>query len=181
MGRFVRTHLNRYGVDTSRCQTVSGSSRTSLAVCETRPQDSETVFYRNDAADLQLRDDAFDAEFLAAATFLVVTGTALAAEPSRSAALHALTLARSAGTFSFLDGDYRAVSWGSRDETTRVMREAARLCDAVVGNDEEFALLAGDARAALPAAAAFVTHGGKLAVFKRGAAGSITFSSEGKI
>ena len=90
VGRFVRKHLNRYAVDTSRCLAVPGTSRTSLALCETRPEDSETVFYRNGAADLQLRADAFDAAFLASASFLVVTGTALAAEPSRSATLQAL-------------------------------------------------------------------------------------------
>jgi 5-dehydro-2-deoxygluconokinase len=177
VGRFVRRHLNRYAVDTSRCLAVPGTYRTSLAVCETRPEDGETVFYRNGAADLQLRADAFDASFLASASFLVVTGTALAAEPSRSATLQALRLARAEQTFSILDIDYRAVSWSSRDETTRVLRQAAHLCDSVVGNDEEFTLLAGDREGALSAATAFVASGGHFAVLKRGDAGSITLTA----
>src|ERR1022692_57682 len=47
VGRFVRKHLARYAVDTSRCRVVAGEYRTSLAICETRLDDCETVFYRN--------------------------------------------------------------------------------------------------------------------------------------
>ena len=111
------------------------------------------------------------------ASFLVVTGTALAAEPSRSATLRALRLARAEQTFSILDIDYRAVSWSSRDETTRVLAQAVRLCDAMVGNDEEFALLAGDLDGPRSAATAFAANGGHFAVLKRGDAGSITFTA----
>src|SRR5450631_1487844 len=107
VGRFVRAHLGRYGVDTSRCRAVGGSYRTSLAICETRYPDSETVFYRNNAVDLQLSVDDFDAAFVASAAVLVVTGTTLAAEPSRAAALKALALARASGTFTILDVDHR--------------------------------------------------------------------------
>ena len=111
VGRFVRAHLARYGVDTSHCRTVSGGFRTSLAICETRPADSETVFYRNGAADLQLSADDFDFVLHCSAAVLIVTGTALAAEPSRAAAIQALDMARATGTFSILDLDHRPVSW----------------------------------------------------------------------
>jgi 5-dehydro-2-deoxygluconokinase len=178
VGRFVRVHLERYGVDTSHCRMVTGAWRTSLAICETRPDDSETVFYRNGAADLQLRAEDFDSSFVGSASFMVVTGTALAADPSRSAALQALALARATGTFSILDVDYRPVSWSSTSETTRVLADTARLCDAIVGNDEEFAVLAGDPGGALEAAGAFVRNGGRFVVFKRGNAGSVTISAD---
>jgi 5-dehydro-2-deoxygluconokinase len=179
VGRFVRGHLERLGVDTSHCRMVTGTWRTSLAICETRPDDSETVFYRNGAVDLQLRAEDFDSSFVDSASFLVVTGTALAAEPSRSAALHALALARATGTFSILDVDYRPVSWSSTNETTRVLADAARLCDAIVGNDKEFAVLAGDQDGALEAAAAFARNDGRFAVFKQGNAGSVTITADG--
>ena len=54
VGRFVRAHLQRLGVTMSHCRSATGICRTSLAVCETRATDSETVFYRNGAADLEL-------------------------------------------------------------------------------------------------------------------------------
>ncbi len=178
VGRFVRKNLASYAVDTSRCRTVAGEYRTSLAICETRLDDSETVFYRNSAADLQLRVDDFDPAFIGSAAVLIVTGTALAAEPSRSAALHALELARWAGTFSILDVDHRPVSWQSAQEALRIYAQAANLCDAVVGNDEEFAVIAGDAANAMAAATRLVQEGRRFVIFKRGSSGSFTLTAQ---
>src|SRR5271168_1702432 len=39
IGRFGRIHLARFEGDTSRCRTVCGDYRTSLAICETRHED----------------------------------------------------------------------------------------------------------------------------------------------
>jgi 5-dehydro-2-deoxygluconokinase len=178
VGRFVRSHLARYAVDTSRCRSVSGSVRTSLAICETRPADSETVFYRNGAADLQLRADDFDSSFIASAAVLIVTGTALAAEPSRTAAIQALDMARAAGTFSILDIDHRPVSWRSTTEAKEIYAHAAGRCDAVIGNDDEFAIIAGSASGAVEAAIGFVKNGCHFAIFKQGSAGSITVTRD---
>jgi 5-dehydro-2-deoxygluconokinase len=178
VGRFVRKHLASYAVDTSRCRIVAGECRTSLAICETRPEDSETVFYRNTAADLQLRAEDFDAFFIGSAAVLIVTGTALAAEPSRSAALHAIELARSTRTFSILDVDHRPVSWPSAGEASRIYAMAANRCDAVVGNDEEFAVIAGDAAHAMSAATRLVEQGRRFVIFKRGSSGSLTITAQ---
>jgi 5-dehydro-2-deoxygluconokinase len=177
VGRFVRRHLASFTVDTSRCRAIAGEYRTSLAICETRLEDSETVFYRNSAADLQLRAEDFDSEFIASAAVLIVTGTALAAEPSRAAAMEALRLARTAGTFSILDVDHRPVSWRSADEALRTYTDAASRCDAVVGNDEEFAVMAGGG-GGLAAAARLVKDGRRFVVYKRGDAGSVTITAE---
>jgi 5-dehydro-2-deoxygluconokinase len=178
VGRFVRLHLARFDVDTSRCRAVPGDSRTSLAICETRSEDSETVFYRNNPADLQLRADDFDASFIGSAAVLIVTGTALAAEPSRTAALQALALAQGTGTFSILDVDHRPVSWRSREEAMRIYADAASRSDAVVGNDDEFAIIAGSEANALAAAAELVKLGRRFVIFKRGIAGSVTITAD---
>jgi 5-dehydro-2-deoxygluconokinase len=178
VGRFVRQHLARYAVDTSRCRAVTGEYRTSLAICETRLEDCETVFYRSTAADLQLRPEDFDAAFIGSAAVLIVTGTALAAEPSRTAALQALELARSAGTFSILDVDHRPVSWQSAAEALRIYGRAASRCDAVVGNDEEFAIIAGDTANAVSAATRLVKEGRLFVIFKRGSSGSLTITAQ---
>ncbi len=179
VGRLVRGHLTRYGVDTSHCRDVGGEHRSSLAICETRRDDSETVFYRASAVDLQLSEEDFDPSFIASAAILIVTGTALAAEPSRSAALKALAIARARGTFTILDVDHRPVSWRSLEEARRIYTSAARLCDAVVGNDDEFAIIAGDAAQALGAAAQFVKQGARFVIFKKGLGGSVTITADG--
>ena len=178
VGRFVRAHLAHYAVDTSRCRDISGNYRTSLAICETRYPDSETVFYRNGAVDLQFSTEDFDSAFIGSAAILIVTGTALAAEPSRTAALQALDMARAARTFSILDIDHRPVSWHSQDEAARIYADAAGRCDAIIGNDEEFAIIGGTKELALAAAAALVAKGCHFAIFKQGSAGSITITPE---
>ena len=179
VGRFVRAHMERFAVEMSHCRAVTGACRTSLAVCETRPVDSETVFYRNGAADLQLHRDGFDASFIASASFLVVTGTALAAEPSRTAAFEALGLARASGTFSILDIDYRQVSWPSEEETARVVADAAHRCDVVIGNDQEFAMLSRGGRDPLETAGRFARNGCRFVILKKGNAGSTTLTRDG--
>jgi 5-dehydro-2-deoxygluconokinase len=178
VGRFVRRHLARFGVDTSGCRTVSGAYRTSLALCETRPEDSETVFYRNAAADLQLRREDVDTALIARAAFLVVTGTALAAEPSRSAALRTIELARAVGAFSVLDLDYRPVSSSSREDTQQILSDAAIRCNAVIGNDEEFAVMAGGPDRAREVASGLLRQGCELVIFKMGSAGCLTMTQK---
>jgi 5-dehydro-2-deoxygluconokinase len=180
VGRFVRRHLERFGVQTAHLRVVSGPSRTSLAVCETRPADSETVFYRNGAADLELRIEDVESAPIAAATFLIVTGTALASEPSRAAARRALELARNAGTFSILDIDHRPVSWSSPQEARQVLAEAAACCDATVGNDEEFAVMM-PGEDALASAATLSRGGRRLVILKRGRSGSVAVTASGTI
>jgi 5-dehydro-2-deoxygluconokinase len=178
VGRFVRRHLERYGVDISGCRMVSGAYRTSLAICETHPTDSETVFYRNMAADLQLRREDVVAASIGGAAFLVVTGTALAAEPSRSAALQTIALARAAGVFSILDLDYRPVSSSSREDTQQILADTATRCDAVVGNEEEFSVMAGSAARALEIASGLLAKGCQLVIFKMGGAGCLTMTPD---
>jgi 5-dehydro-2-deoxygluconokinase len=176
VGRFVRAGLERHGVDVSCCRMISGDQRTSLALAETRATDCEVVIYRNGAADLQFAAADVNAAFIAKASVLIVTGTALAGQPSRSTVMAALDAARTAKTFTVLDIDHRPYSWASREEAARVYSEAGRGCDAVIGNEEEFALIAGETGEAFAAAKGFVESGSRFVVFKKGAQGSLTLT-----
>jgi len=178
VGRFVRAALAGYGVDTARCRAVAGGRRTSLALAETRASDCEVVIYRNGAADLELGTADIDRTFVASASVLIVTGTALASEPSRSAAMQAIDIARSSGTFVVLDVDHRPYSWISLEAAAAAYRAAVPQADAVIGNDEEFAIIAGSGGAAVDAARASVDAGSAFAILKRGERGSVTFTAE---
>ena len=70
-------------------------------------------------------------------------GRWFAAEPSRSAALHAFDLARAAGLPIIFDVDYRPYSWPSPQVAEEVLSRAGALSDVIVGNDEEFGFMAG--------------------------------------
>ena len=143
VGRFVRRELERHGVSTRHVGTVGGEARTSLAVVETRLHDIQSVIYRNGAADFALSPADVAAISFAGHHALIVTGTALAAEPSRAATLLAIDMARAAQLPVILDVDYRPYSWASDAEAAVTCNAAAALSDLVIGNDMEFDMLAG--------------------------------------
>jgi 5-dehydro-2-deoxygluconokinase len=84
-------------------------------------------------------------------------------------------LARAAGALVVQDLDYRAYSWPSRKEAAEVCEDAAWASDIVIGNDEEFALLAGDTAGGEDLAAELAT-GAAFVTYKKGAEGSVTFA-----
>jgi 5-dehydro-2-deoxygluconokinase len=75
-----------------------------------------------------------------------------------------------------LDIDYRPYSWTSREEAAANCDEAAQLCDIIVGNDEEFALLAGVGGDSLAKAAEYSVRPDRIVVHKMGERGSVTFA-----
>lgn len=177
VGRFCRNELARYGVGTGHLSTVGGEARTSLAVVETRLQDCQSVIYRNGAADFALTAADVAAVDWAGTDALVVTGTALALEPSRSATMEGLSGARRAGVATIIDLDYRPYSWPSAAEAQAVYARAAALCDMVVGNDVEFAVLAGPDGDGLATARALLP-GASVVIYKMGEAGAVTLTPD---
>ncbi|MDA4844536.1 5-dehydro-2-deoxygluconokinase [Hoeflea poritis] len=175
VGRFVRNQLEGYGVNADGVRTTGGQSRTSLAVVETRIQDCQSVIYRNGAADFEFStDDLAGIEFRRYGG-LIATGTCFAAEPSRSATFTAFEAAKDAGIPVILDLDYRPYTWPSPADAGAVCLKAAEMADIVVGNDEEFATLAGDMSAGRSLAQDLARNGNRLVVYKMGAQGSVTF------
>ena len=178
VGRYCRAELQRYGVDTGHVTLEGGQARTSLAVVETIATDPHSVLYRNGAADFALTEaDVARVDFTGVAA-LVVTGTALACEPSRGAALRAMVAARNSGALVVLDVDYRAYSWTSTTEAATVCLAAARQVDCVVGNDDEFGLLAGNPDLGKALAKSLAQNGAAFCVYKQGAAGATTFTPD---
>jgi 5-dehydro-2-deoxygluconokinase len=175
VGRYTMKALAAFGVDMRHVKTVGGETRNSLAVVETRTENCQSVIYRNHAADFQLSDA--DAEAIDYSQFaaVIVTGTSLAVDPSRSATLRAMHLARDAGLILIIDIDYRPYSWMSKAEAQRVCLEAAELSDIIVANDEEFAVLAGQ-QSGLELAVQIAQKSERIVVYKRGEKGCITFS-----
>lgn len=168
VGRFCLAQLAGYGVDCTYVRVAAG--RTSLAVVETRA-DAQSVLYRNGAADLALTDTNMDFTQVGA---LIVTGTALAMDPSRSATFAAMAQARAAGAVVVLDVDYRPYSWAN--DAADICKQTALLADIVVGNDEEFGLLAGGTDKGLAFAQALARQ--SICIYKMGALGCLTFTPD---
>ncbi len=181
VGRFVLHELVKYGIGHAHVRSVAAEARTSLALAETTLDDPQTVIYRNGAADFMMTDADIGAVDFAQHDALVVTGTALAAEPSRSATFTAFDRAGSAGLPLILDIDYRPYSWPSADVAADIYSRAGALCDVIVGNDVEFGFMAGAYDRGLEKARSLVAQGVAVAVYKMGEKGAITISRDGEI
>ena len=176
VGRYTVKALRGYGVDTSYVRTVGGEARNSLAVVETRAENCQSVIYRNGAADFEISEaDATSIDYRKFGA-VIVTGTALAREPSRSATLKALELARAAGAVTIIDIDYRPYSWRSKEEAQQLCSQAAGQCDIIVGNDDEFTVLAGGADS-LQQAEDLASELDRIVVHKMGEKGCVTFAA----
>lgn len=180
VGRFCLAQLDAYGVDRGHVHSAGGEARNSLAVVETRAENCQSVIYRNGAADFAMTGADVEGVDYARHSALVTTGTALAAEPSRSACFRAFALAREAGLPLILDLDYRPYSWPSECFAAQVYARAAALCDVVVGNDVEFGVLAGSPDQGLAVARDIVQQGAGIVVYKMGEKGAVTITRDGE-
>lgn len=181
VGDFCLKQLADYGVDPSFVMRQGGEARNSLAVVETRLENTQSVIYRNGAADFEMTHEDIQDIPYAQFSALVTTGTVLAAEPSRSATFKAFDMARTAGLPLVFDVDYRPYSWNSTQEASDVYSRAAALCDVVIGNDVEFDFMAGPGRNGLEKARELIRTGTQLVVYKMGEHGAITMTTDQEI
>ena len=168
VGRFVDRALKDYGVDTRHCHVTTGLERTSLALAESTTEAPNVVIYRNDAADLAITPDHAEAVEMGEIGAVILTGTALSREPSRSACERLVERAKAAGCPVILDIDYRPQAWQSLDEARHILAEMARRVDMPVANDEEFDIVADGAGQEF---AAELAAGGALVLYKMGEGG----------
>ena len=176
VGRFCRNELARYGVDHTYVRTKSGEARTSLAVVETRAVDIQSVIYRNNAADFDMTVADVDKVDLTGVGALILTGTALAMQPSRGACLAIMARAKAAQVPVVLDVDYRPYSWASAADALQVYTDAAAMADILIGNDDEFGVMAGAKADGLSLARCHAKT--RAVVYKMGAEGAITITPD---
>ncbi|MEN0001580.1 MAG: 5-dehydro-2-deoxygluconokinase [Pseudomonadota bacterium] len=180
VGDYCIKQLQAYGVDTDFIVRTGGETRSSLALTEARVENHRTLIYRNQASDLALsRDDLFGIDWAAWDT-LVITGTALAREPSRAATFQALRAAKAHKLRTIIDVDYRPYSWVSPEDARQTLTRACDLCSIVVANDEEFGVLANDGDG-YAIAQKMAAKDGTIIVYKMGAKGSRTFANGNRI
>ncbi len=176
VGRFVIRQLADYGIAAGHIQTIGGEARNSLAVVETRSENCQSVIYRNNAADFHLAAEPVRKIGLGGFGAVVMTGTGLALEPSRSTCMELLRRARGENLAVIFDVDYRPYSWTSRNEASEISGKAAELADILVGNNEEFDLLAQEKEGGLVYAKSISDRHSSIVIYKMGERGSVTFA-----
>lgn len=137
VGDFVLHFLHGEQVDTSFIPRKPGH-RTSAVILGIEPPDRfPLTYYRDNCADIELTiDDVLHAP-VAESRVLLISGTGLSKEPSRSATLFAAEQARAAGTTVVLDIDFRPDQWHDPRAFGVTLRAAMRLVDIVLGTEDE--------------------------------------------
>lgn len=189
VGDFILHFLDREGVET-RFIPRKPSHRTSAVVLGIEgPESFPLTYYRDNCADNELNIDNVRAAPAADCRALLISGTGLSHEPSRSATLYAAEVARGAGATVMLDLDFRPDQWDDPRSFAVNMRSALRLVDIALGTEDEInaamlseagqitltdsqmsdARVAGDVDAAIESLLAL---GPRVLLQKRGAAGA---------
>lgn len=178
VGRLARNRLTHYGVETKHVRSVGGEARNSFAIAESRVEDHQSVIYRNGAADFEMNEGDISSIDFSSYGGLITTGTVLARNPSRDATFSAFDRARDTGLPVIFDIDYRPYTWTSMQEAAATYTRAAKYSDIVVGNDDEFGVMAGGKDKGLAFAENLANTSAAIVIYKMGEYGSIAFTPE---
>jgi 5-dehydro-2-deoxygluconokinase len=177
-GRYVRSALNGFGVDTRFVGTATHLP-TPVVFCELDPPEDPTLlFYRYPKApDMEIGAGDLDVDAVREARILWVTGTGLSDEPSRGAVLAALRM-RERRPFTVLDLDWRPMFWQHPADATAAYREAIAGVTVAIGNRDEVEVAVGT-RQPEDAAARLLQLGVELAIVKLGGDGVLVATADG--
>lgn len=193
VGDFVMNFLAQEGVVTGCSPRKPGRRTSAVMLAMESPDSFPLVAYRDNCADTELTIDDAHAAPIAESTVLVITGTGLTREPSRSATFYAAERARACGTKVFLDLDFRAAYWHDARAYAAAIRAALRLVDVVIGTADEVNIAASDGggRTVLSAEVTgdslrdriedMLTCGPEAVVMKRGAQSTFVYVRGGEI
>ena len=180
LGKFAINQLDSYGVKSDLVKLEDNESRISFAVVESTIVDHQSIIYRHKASDLFLNKNDIENSNLQNYECILITGTSLAADPSRSAVLYALKLAKEKKIPVIMDIDYRPYTWESEDKAKEIYNLAGDYCSGIIGNDDEFAILSGNYDDGLSYAKK-ISRNCDLVIYKMGEKGSITFANNEEI
>ncbi|GLB24470.1 5-dehydro-2-deoxygluconokinase [Lacrimispora xylanolytica] len=182
-GDFVTDFFKKEGIDVTRIRRCEHGEKIGLTFTEIlSPTESSILMYRNCIADLQLSPADIDEEYIKNAKAILISGTSLAASPSREAALKAVMLAKRNNTVIIFDIDYRPYNWVNEDEISIYYSMVAKEADIIMGSREEFNLterLIEEGRSDKESAAAWHKERAKIVIIKHGKEGSTAYTNDG--
>jgi fructokinase len=172
-GKFLKSVLEEKGVDASGL-VLSDEYNTSLAFVHLFENgERDFTFYRKPGADIMYETSMLNEEMIKNTRVFHTGSVSMSHEPSRSANIKALEIAKAAGVVISCDPNYRALLWPNQDLAKEYMLKSMSYADIIKISDYEVEFLFGDmkledAAAKLVADGAtmvFVTQGGKGAIY----------------
>jgi 5-dehydro-2-deoxygluconokinase len=137
VGDFIVHFLHKEGVATEFIPRKPGHRTSAVLLGIEGPASFPLTYYRDNCADNELNIDDVRAAPVADCKVLLIAGTNLSQEPSRSATLYAAEAARAAGATVVLDLDFRPDQWRDPRAYAVNLRAALRLVDIALGTDDE--------------------------------------------
>ena len=138
IGKFVKLKLEKFKIGMQYCRDVKNQFQTQLAVVETRSKNCQSVLYRNNSCDLELSLEDINKIDFDQYGAVMITGTALSAEPSRASVMRAIEISNEKRIPVIIDIDYRPYNWESNQVKSDVYKKALEKIDIIIGNDLEF-------------------------------------------
>lgn len=141
-GNFIKQYMADVGIDTSNMVVDQEGHKTGLTFTEIKsPEECSILMYRDEVADLYLRPDEVNEDYIKQSKILLVSGTALSQSPTREAVLKAVSLARKNDVKVIFELDYRPYTWASKEETAIYYSLVAEQSDVVIGTRDEYDMM----------------------------------------
>ncbi len=142
-GYFLRDTLLKHKVNIEYL-ILDRNVRTTLAFIATRSDGGKSIlFYRNPGADMMLRDEEINTEYIKSATILHFGSVSMSQMPSREATFFTLSVARKNNIITSFDPNLRISLWESEEQAKEIVLEAIRFVDILKCNVEELQILTG--------------------------------------
>jgi fructokinase len=142
-GDFLRSVLEGKGIDT-RGLLLADDVFTTLAFVElSESGERKFSFARKPGADTCLTSDELNRGLLGDCKIFHFGSLSLTNEPSRTATIEAVKIAKQAGAIISYDPNYRAPLWKSEHEAAETISSVLDLVDVIKISDEETRLLTG--------------------------------------
>jgi fructokinase len=143
-GHFLAQTLSQNGVDTSALR-FSDAARTMLAFVSLRADgERDFMFYRHPSADMLLRPDEIDRDYIGAARVFHHGSISLISEPSRGATLTAVGVAQERGLLISYDPNLRLNLWPSAEAARQGMLTGWKFAQVAKVSAEELTFLSGE-------------------------------------
>ncbi len=142
-GYHLENVLQNEGVQTHGMRFDHYARTTMAFIAKPDENTAEFVFYRNPGADTQLKTEELDLELIRSTKCLHFGSLSLNEEPSRSATLQAIEVARSENALISFDVNYRPTLWENHMQAYDTVMSVVPHANLLKVNETELELLTG--------------------------------------
>ena len=137
VGDFILNFLKKENINIKNIPKINGSRTSAVLLGIEPPNNFPLVFYRDNAADSMININHVNHFQIERCKILVISGTALNKEPSRSAVIHAIKIANKNNIPIIHDLDFRLDQWKNVSSFGKLTKSILPLINIVIGTEEE--------------------------------------------